>query len=698
MACMMAEFRTYSKRKLFAAGLAIGIVATTLMILLFELGYFDFLEQKSIDWRFQLRGEIQADSDIVLVTIDEPSFSALGYQWPWPRTLFAQLIDRLSSEGVKTIGIDIIMSEGFPDGQDEVLAHSSRLAGNVVFPSKFEETVKRVDWWEKEVELKEQILKGPVPILSESGAVGFLNLPQDNDHFVRRFTPLRSHGEHLYASFDLKIAANYLDVPLKALKYAPYRQLQLGSRSIPLNNYNSAFINYAGPSGKFRRLSFYQVIAGQYPTGFFKNRIVLVGATFSDSHDYFATPFLVTEQGEKYPLSGLEIHANVINTILQNRFIRPVYPNLNRLIIMLGGLIVTLISLRLSALKSSLSLLSIALGYFILGVWLFTIDILIVSITPLLTLGMVFICLIVFRYFTEEREKRKVKRIFQKYVSADVVDILIHNPSLVKLGGEERILTVLFSDIADFTTYSESHSPTEMVDLLSEYYTEMTDQVFKNQGMLKEYVGDELMAIFGAPVAQPDHAIRACAAALDMRNRLRQLREEWSKRGRPPLHARTGVNSGPMLVGNMGSAHRFSYGVLGDHVNLASRLEGLNKAYGTEILIGENTADLLKSSFVLREVDWVRVKGREQPLSVYELVAKSGNNFPEGQENALGCYAEGLEAYRGQHWRAALQQFKTALELLPEDEPSRIMAERCRVFLSKPPGKDWDGVFQQMTK
>ena len=695
---MMAEFRRYSKRKLFASGIAIGVLTTAFMVLCFEFEYFDFLEHKSVDWRFQLRGEIEAHSGIVLVTIDEPSFSALGLQWPWPRTLFARLIDRLSGEGAQIIGMDIIMSEDYPDGQDEELAHSSKMSGNVVFPSKFEETVTRVSWSGKEVELKEEILKEPISILSESGAVGCLNLPQDSDHFVRRFTPLRFHGEHLYASFDLKIAARYLNVPLENLKYAPYDQLQLGSRSIPLNAYNSAFINYAGPSSKFQRISFFQVLDGRYPPDFFKNRIVLVRATFSDSHDYFGTPFLVTQQGDKFPLSGLELHANVINTILQNRFIHPTSPAINRLILIMGGLLITVISLKLTALKPSIIVLSMALGYFSLGVWLFTKDLLLVSIAPLLTFGAVFLSQVVFKYFTEEREKRKVKRIFQKYVSADVVDILIQNPSLVKLGGEERTLTVLFSDIAGFTTYSEHHTPSEMVDILNEYYTDMTDQIFKHQGMLKEYVGDELMAIFGAPVAQADHARKACAAALDMRNRLRILREEWSKQGRPPLSARTGVNPGPMLVGNMGSAHRFSYGVMGDHVNLASRLEGLNKAYGTEILIGENTAELLGATFVLREVDWVRVKGREQPLSVYELVAKGGDKFSEGQENAFDYYAAGLEAYRRHHWEVALRQFETALELLPEDEPSRIMAERCRAFLSRPPEKDWDGVFQQMTK
>ncbi len=692
------EFKSYSKRKLYVSGLAIGILATALMFLVYEFGHFDFLEQKSVDWRFQLRGEIEADTSIVIVTIDEASFSALNQKWPWPRTIFARLIDKLAEEKARVIGLDIIMSEDYPDDQDEELARSAGRAGNVLFPSKFEETVKRITWSGKEVELREEILKEPISILSQAGAVGYLNLPQDSDHFVRRFTPLRSHGEYLYTSFALKIAARYFDIPLKSLKYAPYEQLQLGERSIPLNAYNSSHINYAGPSGKFQRVSFHQVLDGQYSPGLFENSIVLVGVTFADSHDYFPTPFLETKQGQKFPLYGVEIHANIINTILQNRFIRPTAPVVNRLIILLGGLFIAFISLKLSALRSSILVLFIALGYFGLGIWLFSKDILLVSMAPLLTFITVFLSQVVFKYFTEEREKRKVKGIFQKYVSADVVDILIQKPSLVKLGGEERTLTVLFSDLAGFTTYSEKHTPSEMIKILSEYFTDMTDQVFKHQGLLKEYVGDELMAIFGAPMAQPDHARKACDAALDMRDRLRLLREEWSKMGRPPLSARTGVNSGPMLVGNMGSAHRFSYGVLGDHVNLASRLEGLNKAYGTEILIGENTASLLEGSFVLREVDWVRVKGREQPLSVYELVARKVDALPKEQMEALDHYSEGLEAYRSQRWQAALEQFENVLSLLPKDEPSRVLAERCRVYMVSPPGKDWDGVFQQTTK
>jgi adenylate cyclase len=237
-----------------------------------------------------------------------------------------------------------------------------------------------------------------------------------------------------------------------------------------------------------------------------------------------------------------------------------------------------------------------------------------------------------------------------------------------------------------------------MIDLLSEYFEEMTAQIFAYEGTLKEYVGDELMAIFGAPLEQPDHAKRACAAALAMQKRLRSLREVWSAMDRPALRARTGVNSGNMLIGNLGSSYRFAYGALGDQVNLGSRLEGLNKVYGTEILIGENTAQLVDGAFQLRELDQVRVKGRKQPVHIYELLANAEDGLPEETEQALELYAEGLRAYRHQRWEDALTQFDQIQVLRPDDQASRIMAERCRLYKETPPGEAWDGVFKMLTK
>ncbi|OPX35185.1 MAG: hypothetical protein B1H11_09530 [Desulfobacteraceae bacterium 4484_190.1] len=367
--------------------------------------------------------------------------------------------------------------------------------------------------------------------------------------------------------------------------------------------------------------------------------------------------------------------------------------------IILLGFIMGFALPRLDAVKGALFTLAVFAAYVLFARWVFvSLRTWINMAYPLLVIILSYLALTAYHYFTEERERKKIRATFGHYVSNTVIEEMLKSPERLRLGGEEKVLTVLFSDLAGFTTYSERLRPNEMVNILSDYFKDMTEQVFAHNGTLKEYVADEMMAIFGAPLERSDHAILACGAALGMRDRLRRLREEWPKIGRPALRARTGVNSGPMLVGNLGSPYRFAYGVLGDHVNLGSRLEGLNKTYSTEILIGENTAELVGDSFMLREVDMVRVKGRVQPVHVYELVAKAGDVLPEKQLDAFSSYKKGLEAYRDQRWTEALAHFEKALSLWPEDGPSKVMAERCRIYLETPPEGEWDGVFQQLTK
>jgi PAS domain S-box-containing protein len=287
---------------------------------------------------------------------------------------------------------------------------------------------------------------------------------------------------------------------------------------------------------------------------------------------------------------------------------------------------------------------------------------------------------------------------FTRYVPPSVSEIIARDPQSLKLGGEEKELTVLFSDLVGFTSIAEKHSPREMVTLLSDYFSEMTAEVFAWEGTLKEYVGDELMAIFGAPIHQPDHAVRACRTALAMSRRLAQMRRTWPKRGRPALHARIGVNTGPMLVGNLGSPHRFSYGVVGDQVNLGSRLEGLNTAYRTEILVGETTAESVADDFRLREVDRVRVKGRQQSVAVYELLGDGEDPLDPDRRAAMECYAEALGQYRARRWEGAEALFRKAESIGDRTGPSAVMAERCRKFRENPPGDDWDGAYDHLKK
>lgn len=287
---------------------------------------------------------------------------------------------------------------------------------------------------------------------------------------------------------------------------------------------------------------------------------------------------------------------------------------------------------------------------------------------------------------------------FKRYVPPSVSEIIANDPKSLELGGEIKTLTVLFSDLEGFTSISEQFDPKEMVTLLSDYFSEMTQKIFVYEGTLKEYVGDELMAIFGAPIKQNDHEERACDAALAMRQRLSEMRREWEGRGRPRLRARTGINTGPMLVGNLGSPYRFSYGAMGDHVNLASRLEGLCKIYGVDIIVSENTVQSVKGRFVFRELDMVRVKGRMRPVKLFELVSRKNETLTHAVDACLAQYESGLKYYRSQNWNLAIQSFEKALACSPEDKPSKMMMARCRDYLETPPGKDWDGVYQHTRK
>jgi len=257
---------------------------------------------------------------------------------------------------------------------------------------------------------------------------------------------------------------------------------------------------------------------------------------------------------------------------------------------------------------------------------------------------------------------------------------------------------VLFCDLQGFTAFSERYTPHELFQFLSEYYARMTERIFVHEGMLKQHVGDELMALFGAPVAQPDHALRACAVALDMRMQRKAMSEEGLATGRPPIIARTGINSGPMLVGNLGTEYRLAYDVLGDNVNLASRLEGLNKEYKTEILIGETTAELVGNAFVLRELDLVRVVGKQRPTRIYELRARADGSLSTTEEAALRNYATALEAYRMGRWPEAVRLFAEVLRCWPADGPALVMTQRCHVYADTPPPEGWDGVFAATRK
>ena len=721
--------RGFFLKRLFSLNpfsITIGSTVIVLVLYFISVPILELIDLKLYDLRFLSRGHLQPSQAVVLAVIDEKSLDTEG-RWPWPRSKMAGLVEKLSQAGAKVIGFDI----GFLEPEKDSLASDPALAraikesaATVVLGYFFHMSKEGLNYQISQEEIDRQLgqiapSRYPQVIYEDQSAApplisayapegnleiftratrnsGFFNIIPDRDGVVRWMPLIIKCGNGLFPPMFFLCAWHYLDLPPLRVRIAlnGVQGIEMGKRFIKTDEKGKMLINYLGTPRTFPHFSISDILRGQVPEGAFKDKIVLVGSTAMGIYDQRNTPF-----SPVYP--GLEIQATVIDNILKSRFLtRDNWAMACDLIaIILLGFIMGFALPRLDAVKGALFTLAVFAAYVLFARWVFvSLRTWINMAYPLLVIILSYLALTAYHYFTEERERKKIRATFGHYVSNTVIEEMLKSPERLRLGGEEKVLTVLFSDLAGFTTYSERLRPNEMVNILSDYFKDMTEQVFAHNGTLKEYVADEMMAIFGAPLERSDHAILACGAALGMRDRLRRLREEWPKIGRPALRARTGVNSGPMLVGNLGSPYRFAYGVLGDHVNLGSRLEGLNKTYSTEILIGENTAELVGDSFMLREVDMVRVKGRVQPVHVYELVAKAGDVLPEKQLDAFSSYKKGLEAYRDQRWTEALAHFEKALSLWPEDGPSKVMAERCRIYLETPPEGEWDGVFQQLTK
>lgn len=739
--------------------ITLAIIFLVVVLFFSDIPFLSLVELKTYDLRFRSRGGLQPTPAVVLALIDEKSLDTEG-RWPWPRSKLARLVDTLSQQGAKVIGFDIGFFE--PSNQDQTawiekliretdtpgpdhrklreLLNQSRLypdddltlataiekaSATVVLgyffhmdeselnfhfersriamqlerisPSKYPLIIYKEKDMAVDPFIRAFAPESNLEIFSRSAdASGFYSLRSDQDGVVRWMPLIIKCDEDLFPPLALLCAWHFLEQPQLMVKVAHYgiEGIHMGQRFVPTDENGGMLINFLGPPKTFPHLSISDILAGRVPADAIENKIVLVGATAMGTHDLRSTPV-----SPLFP--GVEIHATAIDNILsQNYITKPKWSRIfDLLAIVLLGLAIGIALPRLNAVQG----LGLAVGLFLVhyfaAQWLFASHrIWLNMVFPLLALSLNYTALTAYRFVAEERERRKVKGVFRQYVAPLVIEELLDSPEKLRLGGEEKILTVLFSDIEDFTTHAERYSPAEMIDILSGYYDRMTEQIFRYRGTLKEYVGDEIMAFFGAPLDHPDHAQKACQAALDMRDALEKLNSDWARTGRPRLKARTGINTGPMLVGNLGSRYRFAYGVLGDAVNLGSRLEGLNKIYGTEILIGEETASLVKNDFLLRKIDVVRVKGRTQGAGVYELIARSGDDLPQEQLQALTDYAAGFDAYCHREWDKAISLFGRSLKSLPEDGPSRIMAERCRFYRETSQPQDWDCIFEPRGK
>ncbi len=536
-----------------------------------------------------------------------------------------------------------------------------------------------------------------------AAGTGFFNFFADRDSIFRR-APLiiryqakdkKQIEENFYPSLAVQTLIQYLkagpdDVIFWFNENGPER-LEIAQHKIRPFSTGEVLINYAGPEKSYPHYSFSDVAEGKVKAGTFKDKIVLVGATAVGIGDIRAVPF----QKQGYP--GVEIHANVIDNILHDGFLKRGFREeiTDLVILLLFGVGMGIVFVTMKPAYSWAVLLAAAAAFvgftyfeFRSGRWLS-------FVIPSATLLANYIGVTSYRVIFEEREKRKVRGAFGMYVHPGLIAQMMKNPELMRLGGEETELTVMFSDVRGFTSISEKLTPTELVQLLNEYLTAMSDVVMANLGTVDKYEGDAIMAFWGRPYPMPDHAYRACMACLVMMEQLAALNRKWQGEGKQPLAIGIGLNTGPMVVGNMGSNKRFNYTVMGDAVNLGSRLEGQNKEYGTGIIISESTYAVVREEFICRELDLIRVKGKMKPVAIYELLGDTSDR--QKYQPLLTVFAQGLAAYRDGRFEQALQVFEETLAAYPNDGPSKLFAGRCRQYLNTPPAT-WDGVFVATSK
>lgn len=532
---------------------------------------------------------------------------------------------------------------------------------------------------------------------------GFINIVPDPDGTLRHALLIaRYQDQDFFPSLDLQVVREFEKIPDQnvAAFIAPdgLERIRLGNHLLQPSHDGSALINYAGPYGTYQHYSMWDVMNGDVSPESFRGKMVLVGATALGIGDIRNTPF-------EGVYMGVEVHANIIDNVLHSgergrTFLTRGFDDemIDLAFILVFGLVFGFLFSRVAPLYSTISMLvTLAVfGWFVYfmfaykGRWLS-------FVIPAGTLAANYAAITSFRMIFEEREKRKVRKAFEQYVSPGVIKLIEKNPQkYFRPGGEMKELTVMFSDIRGFTTISEGLTPDELVQLLNEYLGEMTDVVFATDGTLDKYIGDAIMTFWGSPYPQEDHAFRGCSCALRMIQRLEVLNAKWKAEGRRPISIGIGLNAGPVNVGNMGSAKRLAWTVMGDNVNLASRLEGINKEYHTQIVINETTYRQVANQFVCRDLDKIRVKGKNLPVNIYELLGVAAERFKF--EPLLAEFDRAMAAYRAQDWPEAAARFGQVLASYPDDGPTQVFLERSLDFLQHAPEGEWDGVYVMKTK
>ncbi len=722
--------QSWLMRIALAFGVALIIIVFTQESIL-RLGILQRLELASVDYRFQYRGVnpgLRDSSHVVIVEINEESFRSLREQFPWPRSFYARLLRNLKAAGARAVGIDLLFSTSdiHDPRHDDSLRAALTATGIGVLSGKREADN------ESYITTSNDETYGNI-FYATDHSMGLVNVRTDADGVFRSYNTMYAvdsagGGEQRIPTLAFAVLNKYFGLPPTAVPEVEDGYFTYAGRVIPQVDRASMMINYYGPDGTFPHIRFHDVLDdetlqtreesesgeeintfsdpsfGYLHDGTFKDKIVLVGVTVPEYKDLFPVAIARGERKRENMMYGVEIHANAIENVIRGDFLRMESPAASATTTFILVLITFIVTSQLREVKTRHHLVIGLLGFlFALSMILLTGALALFMFSKFnYVMGVVNAVLAIvggysmsttYHMVTERKERMLIKSMFSTYVNPSLVDELVAHPEKLVLGGQREELTVLFSDIVGFTAISENLSPEELVSILNEYLEVMSGIIFRNDGTLDKYEGDAVMAFWGAPIPQKDHALRACRAALEMQEALVGLNAAWQEAGRPPIRIRIGINTGDMVVGNMGAVGKFAYTVIGDSVNLASRLEGANREYGTGVMVSQRTYDLACEEILGRELDRIAVMGRSEPVTTYELIAVRSAEMPPETQEMIGAYEEGKRFYHAREWVKAEQAFRRALAVQPDDRPSLLHLQRIEVFKHTPPPENWNGVF-----
>jgi len=600
-----------------------------LLRIVFSFSIWQNIEHYSRNLFFLIRGDLEISNEVVIVEVGDDTFNALNETWPFPRSYYARMIENLEAAGARQIVMDIQFTERSSAEEDAELATIASKFNNIIFAGKFFRELQSKF-------VKEQILP-PIPeLIAAQQEWGVVNISLDDDGFVRKYELFQDMGKkRKYSIGTMAFAMNMGSKGWERRIEDKKKSLSVNKVEIPKLGKKSCYINFFGPEKTFKYYDFADVIDDStfaLPNGYdldsyymlndaenFKDKIVLIGVSANEFHDSHKTPFFLANH---LLMPGVEIHANFIEMLLHQNFLIdfPFYSYL--IIFLLSGVIFFLLFTLIKPNRSWLILLILPGAYVFISYYLFVGSGIIIPILeiPLLII-ILFITSLLHHYVKTSQERKFIRKAFGQYISNDLVNELINDPKKLEYGGTQKEITVLFSDIRSFTPYTESHLPKEIVKILQEYLTEMVEIITRNRGTVDKFVGDGIIAIFGAPVESENHALEACKASLEMRRRMNELIPKWEKNRQDPFEMGIGLNTGMATVGNLGSNQIFDYTAIGDTMNTGARIESLNKEYDTpnKILISESTYEQAKDMIVVNFIDEAALKGKKDSIKVYEL-------------------------------------------------------------------------------